>query len=94
LFGYGGLQLDEALLEQQRKAYAVEGVDETQPANQQQQKKRKNGEDDQVGGACKAPSAEQLVIWCLGYNDKQQQEEETEVANRAQEHRCLRDISS
>lgn len=32
--------MDEALLEQQRKAYAVDGVDENQPAIQP--KKRKN----------------------------------------------------
>lgn len=32
--------MDEALLEQQRKAYAVDGVDENQPAVQP--KKRKN----------------------------------------------------
>ncbi|KAL8814534.1 MAG: hypothetical protein Q9223_006253 [Gallowayella weberi] len=44
--------LDTALLEQQRQAYAVEGVDESEPA-QPQKKKRKqvyiNGEDE-VGG--------------------------------------------
>jgi hypothetical protein len=43
-----GLQLDDALLEQQRQAYAVKGVDESEPA-QQPKKKRKqvytNGED-------------------------------------------------
>ena len=42
-----GLQLDDALLEQQRQAYAVQGVDESEPA--QQPKKRKqaytNGEE-------------------------------------------------
>ena len=42
-----GLQLDDALLERQRQAYAVQGVDESEPA--QQPKKRKqaytNGED-------------------------------------------------
>ena len=42
-----GLQLDDALLEQQRQAYAVKGVDESEPA--QQPKKRKqvyvNGEE-------------------------------------------------
>jgi len=35
-----GLQLDDALLEQQRQAYAVKGVDESEPA-QQPKKKRK-----------------------------------------------------
>lgn len=42
------IQLDEALLEQQRQAYAVQGVDESEPA-QPLKKKRKqeyvNGED-------------------------------------------------
>jgi len=42
------LQLDEALLEQQQRAYAVEGVDENEPTDQQQ-KKRKNGDGEQVG---------------------------------------------
>ena len=41
------IQLDDALLEKQREAYAVKGVDESEPA--QPQKKRKqayvNGED-------------------------------------------------
>ena len=40
--------MDDALLEQQRQAYAVKGVDESEPA-QQPKKKRKqvyiNGED-------------------------------------------------
>ncbi|MCJ1252486.1 hypothetical protein MMC24_000292 [Lignoscripta atroalba] len=44
--------LDEALLEQQREAYAVKGVDESEPV-QAQQKKRKqvyvNGEDEEGG---------------------------------------------
>lgn len=44
----GGLQLDDALLEQQSAAYAVKGVDESEPA-QPLKKKRKqvyiNGED-------------------------------------------------
>lgn len=44
----GGLQLDDALLEQQSAAYAVNGVDESEPA-QPLKKKRKqvytNGED-------------------------------------------------
>lgn len=44
----GGLQLDEALLEQQSAAYAVQGVDESEPA-QPLKKKRKqiytNGEE-------------------------------------------------
>lgn len=43
-----GLQLDDALLEQQSAAYAVNGVDESEPA-QPLKKKRKqvytNGED-------------------------------------------------
>lgn len=34
------IQLDDALLEQQREAYAVKGVDESEPA--QPKKKRKN----------------------------------------------------
>lgn len=44
----GGLQLDDALLEQQSAAYAVKGVDESEPA-QPLKKKRKqvytNGEE-------------------------------------------------
>jgi len=42
------LQLDEALLEQQQRAYAVEGVDENEPTDEQH-KKRKNGDGEQVG---------------------------------------------
>jgi len=38
--GGGDVQLDEALLEQQREAYAVQGVDESEPAGPK--KKRKN----------------------------------------------------
>jgi hypothetical protein len=37
----GDVQLDEALLEQQRAAYAVRGVDESEPAGPTK-KKRKN----------------------------------------------------
>lgn len=44
--------MDEALLEQQRKAYAVDGVDENQPAVQP--KKRKN-EDDIGDAVCADP---------------------------------------
>ena len=44
------LQLDDALLEQQRQAYAVQGVDESEPVQAQQKKRKKdpvytNGED-------------------------------------------------
>lgn len=44
------VQLDEALLEQQREAYAVEGVDEREPAGATTRRKRKknvyvNGEE-------------------------------------------------
>jgi hypothetical protein len=39
-----GKQLDEALLEKQREAYAVPGVDENSPA--QINKKRKNSSND------------------------------------------------
>lgn len=40
--------LDEALLEEQRKAYAVQGVDENEPVEAQRRKRKKeyvNGED-------------------------------------------------
>ena len=49
------IQLDDALLEQQRQAYAVKGVDESEPA-QQPKKKRKqvytNGEDVSRRSSC------------------------------------------
>ncbi|KAK2760713.1 hypothetical protein FQN54_001948 [Arachnomyces sp. PD_36] len=51
--------LDDALLEQQREAYKVQGVDENEPAVQQKKKKRKqytNGEED-TGNAPKAKKA-------------------------------------
>ena len=37
-----GTQLDDALLEQQRAAYAVEGVDESEPAQPLLKQKRKH----------------------------------------------------
>lgn len=44
------LQVDDALLEQQRQAYKVEGVDEEEEAitAQQLKKKRKQGAGDEV----------------------------------------------
>jgi hypothetical protein len=40
------LQVDDALLEQQRQAYKVEGVEEDESVTRSQlKKKRKNGED-------------------------------------------------
>ena len=45
-FGY--LQLDDALLEQQRAAYAVQGVDESEPAQAGKKRKKEaytNGEE-------------------------------------------------
>ncbi|WEW55831.1 hypothetical protein PRK78_001264 [Emydomyces testavorans] len=39
--------LDDSLVEQQREAYKVEGVDENEPAVKQQKKKRKQNEDPQ-----------------------------------------------
>lgn len=42
------LQLDDALMEQQRAAYAVEGVDESEPAQAGKKRKKQiytNGED-------------------------------------------------
>ena len=42
------VQLDEALLEQQRAAYAVKGVDESEPAQPTKKRKKQvytNGED-------------------------------------------------
>lgn len=42
-----GTQLDDALLEQQRAVYAVEGVDESEPAQPLKQKRKQvytNGE--------------------------------------------------
>lgn len=43
------IQLDDALLEKQREAYAVQGVDESEPAQPLKKKKRKeiytNGEE-------------------------------------------------
>ena len=44
----GEVQLDEALLEQQRAAYAVKGVDESEPAQPTKKRKKQvytNGED-------------------------------------------------
>lgn len=35
------LQLDDSLLQQQQRAYAVQGVDETEPAQASQKNKRK-----------------------------------------------------
>ncbi|KAL8743018.1 MAG: hypothetical protein Q9190_004589, partial [Brigantiaea leucoxantha] len=48
--------LDDALLEQQRQAYAVQGVDESEPVQAQQKKRKKdpvytNGEDETGGRA-------------------------------------------
>ena len=43
-----GLQLDDALLEQQRQAYAVAGVDESEPAVLPKKKRKQeyvNGQD-------------------------------------------------
>ncbi len=47
-FGVGNIQLDDALLEQQRAAYAVHGVDELEPAQPTKKRKKQvyvNGED-------------------------------------------------
>ena len=47
-FRLGNTQLDDALLEQQRAAYAVSGVDETEPAQAGKKRKKEvytNGED-------------------------------------------------
>ena len=45
--GFGGrwLQLDDDLLEQQRQAYAVQGVDETEPVAQPGKKRKKNNDE-------------------------------------------------
>lgn len=42
------VQVDEALLEQQQQAYAVEGVDETEAAQPQKKRKKENAYDDPV----------------------------------------------
>lgn len=47
-FGLGCQQLDDALLEQQRAAYAVQGVDESEPVQAGKKRKKQvyvNGED-------------------------------------------------
>lgn len=47
-FDSGDIQLDDALLEQQRAAYAVQGVDESEPAQAGKKRKKQvytNGED-------------------------------------------------
>ncbi|KAI9883544.1 MAG: hypothetical protein M1823_004686 [Watsoniomyces obsoletus] len=41
---------DEALLEQQREAYAVAGVDETEPALDPSKRKKRSGDDDEHDG--------------------------------------------
>jgi len=48
-----GVQLDDALLEQQRAAYAVQGVDESEPA--QAGKKRKKAEYINGEDVCSSP---------------------------------------
>ena len=47
-FCFGNAQLDDALLEQQRAAYAVKGVDESEPAQAGKKRKKQvytNGEE-------------------------------------------------
>lgn len=40
MFGWWETQLDDALLEQQRAVYAIEGVDESEPAQPLKQKRK------------------------------------------------------
>ena len=47
-WGFGGLQLDQSLLEEQGKIYKVEGVDENAPAASVQKKRKQHANGDDV----------------------------------------------
>ncbi len=57
--------LDEALLEEQQKAYAVQGVDENEPVEAQKRKRKKeyvNGEDVRIASVMSLVTALLLVL--------------------------------